>query len=121
MWSNSTEPTNVTFKDVIQQFLEIRNVILLNDPQSQYFEKQAYLPLIHVLRDGPIAIEDLLERYNQITTVPKTRSTIYRYIKTLKRANLVIEVRKRVIQEKKLVTHSMGQKRGGSHFMIHLH
>ncbi|MFQ5818918.1 MAG: helix-turn-helix domain-containing protein [Candidatus Heimdallarchaeota archaeon] len=106
----SMEITNVTYKDVIQQFPEIRNVILPNDPRSQYFEKPAYLPLIHVLRDGPITIEDLVEQYNQIANVPKTRSTIYRYIKTLKRANLVIEVGKRVTQGKKAVQTLYGPK-----------
>jgi len=107
---HSTETTNVAFKDVIQQFPEIRSVISPNDPRSQYFEKQAYLPLIHVLRDGPITIEDLVERYNQIATVTKTRSTIYRYIKTLKRANLVIEVGKRVTRGKKAVQTLYGPK-----------
>lgn len=89
------------FRDVITHFPEFWYGLPTNDPRRRYLEKSSYFPLFHVLQDGPMTIKELTERYNKAASFPKTEKTIYRYIKTLKDANLVIEMGYRVIQGKK--------------------
>lgn len=91
----------VTFKDVIRRFPELFCNLSESDHRTRFLEKPAYLPLFHVLRDGTFTIKELTERYNQVASVPRKASTITRYVKKLKDANLVIEVGQRVIHGEK--------------------
>lgn len=89
------------FRDVITQFPEFWYGLSTNDPRRRYLEKSSHVPLFHVLQDGPMTIKELTKRYNEVASIPKTQKTMYRYIKTLKDVNLVIEMGYRVIQGKK--------------------
>lgn len=91
----------VAYRDVIRQLPDIQFILPTNDPRRHYIENPAYIPLFHVLRDGSMTIEELVEKYNQVAPVSRTRSTIYRYVNTLKNAKLVIEVGQRVTPGKK--------------------
>ncbi len=99
--NNAKRKEKAVFQDVIRHFPDLLVVLPTNDPRCRYFDKPAYIPLIHVLRDGPMSIEELVEKYNQIATIPRKRSTIYRYIKTLRNAKLVKVVGQRVFFGKK--------------------
>ncbi|MFX0184587.1 MAG: hypothetical protein ACFE95_16015 [Candidatus Hodarchaeota archaeon] len=88
-------------QDIFRQLPDFFFVLPKNDPRRKYTEKPGYIPLFHVLRDGPMTINEIVEKYNQVAFVPRKRSTIYRYIKTLKDAKLVIEIGQRVIHGKK--------------------
>jgi Fe2+ or Zn2+ uptake regulation protein len=90
-------------RDIIRQNGEILYGLLDDDPRRPYLEKPAYLPLFYVLRDRPMTIEELVEKYNQVAFVPRQKSTIYRYVKTLKEAVLVLEVGQRVTHGKKTI------------------
>jgi Fe2+ or Zn2+ uptake regulation protein len=89
------------YMDLIRQRSKLYFNLLDSDPRQRYFDKPAYLPLFHVLRDQPMTIEELAEKYNQVATVPRKISTIYRYVKTLKEATLLIEMGQRVVDGKK--------------------
>ncbi len=91
----------LAFKDVVRRFPKLFCNLSDIDPKARYFEKPSYPPLFHVLRDGSFTIKELTERYNQVASIPRKASTITRYVKTLKDANLVIEVGQRVIHGKK--------------------
>lgn len=53
-------------------------------------------PIIIVLREGPLTIKELVEKYNQIAEEPKSEMTIYRYVKELDKVDIVKEVGKRI-------------------------
>ena len=89
------------YRDVIHQYPDIKCEIMEDDPRRQYFDKSAYRPLFHVLKDGPLTIKELVTKYNEVAPVQRTPSTISRYVKTLKETNLLIEVGIRVTQGKK--------------------
>lgn len=95
------EKEQATFRDVIRQFPDFFYGLSASDPRRHYLENPSYIPLFHVLRDGPMTIKELVEQYNQVAPVPKTRKTIYRYVKKLKKSKLVIEMGQRVIQGKR--------------------
>ncbi len=86
------------YRNVIKQFPEFWYGLSPNDPRHHYLEKSSYIPLFHVLQDGPMTIKELTEKYNKAASIPKTEKTIYRYTKALKDANLIIEMGYRVIQ-----------------------
>ncbi|MFX0115255.1 MAG: hypothetical protein ACFFB3_11970 [Candidatus Hodarchaeota archaeon] len=92
---------HIAFRDVIRRFPEIYCDLMEEDPRRSYLEKSAYFPLFHVLRDRPMSIEEIAEKYNEVALVPRKLQTIYRYIKTLQEAILVIEVGQRVTHGKK--------------------
>jgi predicted transcriptional regulator len=91
------------YRDIIRQFPEVVLILPENDPRCRYFTKPAYLPLFHILRDKPMTIEEIVDSYGQVTSIPRKKSTIYRYIKKLKEANLVIEAGQRVEKGKRTV------------------
>lgn len=62
---------------------------------SKLFDKNME-PIIIVLRDGPLTIKELVEKYNQIAEEPKSEMTIYRYVKELDKVDIVKEVGKRI-------------------------
>ncbi len=78
-------------------------VKLIRDKEitSKLFDKNME-PIIIVLREGPLTIKELVEKYNQLAEDPKseitTKSemTIYRYVKELDKIDLVKEVGKRI-------------------------
>ncbi|MFQ5820371.1 MAG: hypothetical protein ACE5I5_10320 [Candidatus Heimdallarchaeota archaeon] len=92
--------TKGAYRDVINQYPEIKCEIMEDNPRRQYFDKPAYRPLFHVLKDGPLTIKELVSKYNEVAPVQRTPSTISRYVKTLKEVNLLIEVGIRVTQGK---------------------
>jgi len=93
--------TTGAYRDVIRRYPFIKYLLEPDDPRSGLIEKPAYRPLFHILYDKPMTIKELVEKYNQVSTVSRTHSTISRYVKTLKEANLVIEMGIRVTQGKK--------------------
>ncbi|MHA2333478.1 MAG: hypothetical protein ACXAEU_15755, partial [Candidatus Hodarchaeales archaeon] len=99
--SDKYEKVKENFRDVITQFPEFWHGLSTNDPRHRYLEKSSYVPLFHVLQDGPMTIKEITKSYNEVASIPKTQKTIYRYIKTLKDTNLIIEMGYRVIQGKK--------------------
>lgn len=104
-FTNKMDTTKISttgaYRDVIQQYPFIKYVLEPDDPRCNLIEKPAYRPLFHILYDKPMTIKELIERYNQVSSVSRTHSTISRYVKTLKEANLVIEMGIRVTQGKK--------------------
>lgn len=62
---------------------------------SKLFDKNME-PIIIVLREGPLTIKELVEKYNQIAEEPKSEMTIYRYVKELDKVDIVKEVGKRI-------------------------
>jgi len=71
-------------------------VKLINDEvTSKLFEKNME-PLVVVLREGPLTIKELVEKYNQLAEEPKSEMTIYRYVKELDKIDIVKEVGKRI-------------------------
>lgn len=105
--STNDTTMNLTIKksrdvqDIFRQLPNFFFVLPTDDIRRHYTEKPAYIPLFHVLRDGPMTIEEIVEKYNQVAFAPRKRSTIYRYLKSLKDAKLVIEMGQRVIHGKK--------------------
>ncbi len=53
-------------------------------------------PIIIVLREGPLTIKELVEKYNEIAEENKSEMTIYRYVKDLDQDGIVTEVGKRI-------------------------
>ncbi|MCG3256439.1 MAG: hypothetical protein KAU62_10150 [Candidatus Heimdallarchaeota archaeon] len=78
-------------------------VKLIRDKEitSKLFDKNME-PIIIILREGPLTIKELFEKYNQLAEDPKseitTKSemTIYRYVKELDKIDIVKEVGKRI-------------------------
>ncbi len=70
-------------------------VMVIDDKGTidKLFEEN-YEPIIIVLREGPMTIKELVEKYNQIAKEPKSEMTIYRYVKDLSKFDLVVEVGK---------------------------
>ncbi|MFX1511741.1 MAG: hypothetical protein ACFFCQ_04080 [Promethearchaeota archaeon] len=62
---------------------------LLTDPN--------YFPIIKALRKRPMTMKELEEEYNKIAEEKKSNKTLYRYLNTLKKAELVIPVGQRVV------------------------
>ncbi len=89
------------YRDVIHQYPDIKCEIMEDDPRRPYYDNSTYRPLFHVLRDGPMTIKELVKKYNEVAPVQRTPLTISRYVKTLKKANLLVEVGIRVTQGKK--------------------
>ncbi|MFW9777729.1 MAG: hypothetical protein ACFFE8_02665 [Candidatus Heimdallarchaeota archaeon] len=91
------------YKDILRNYPEFFSGISSKEGIGRFFEKPTYVPLFQIIRDGPITTSELVRKYNQIAPVKKTRKTIYRYIKQLREANLVIEMGKRVFRGKKTI------------------
>ncbi len=53
-------------------------------------------PIIILLRESPLTIKELVEKYNLMAEDPKSEMTIYRYVKDLDREDIVTEVGKRI-------------------------
>jgi Fe2+ or Zn2+ uptake regulation protein len=100
---NDVAPENnqVAYRDIIRHLPDLFCHLRSDDPRRSYLEKPAYLPLFFALRDRPMTIEELKEKYNEVAPVSRNLSTIYRYIKTLREVDLVIEMGQRVIHGQK--------------------
>ncbi len=70
-------------------------VMVIRDEETveKLFDKN-YEPIIIILREGPMTIKELVEKYNELASEPKSEMTIYRYLKELAKYNLVAEVGK---------------------------
>jgi hypothetical protein len=56
--------------------------------------EENYEPIIIVLREGPLTIKELVQKYNEIAKEPKSEMTVYRYVKELSKCDIVVEVGK---------------------------
>ncbi|MFX0114620.1 MAG: hypothetical protein ACFFB3_08735 [Candidatus Hodarchaeota archaeon] len=81
--------------DVLEYYPSLIKVIdsktmrILSDPK--------YSPLTLALMKGPMTIKELEKAYNAIAEAPKSDKTLYRYLKTLIEAELVVNAGQRVI------------------------
>ena len=61
---------------------------LLNDP--------LYSPILVALKEGPMTVRDLEKRYAELAAEAKSDKTLYRYLKFLEKAGLVVPAGQRV-------------------------
>ena len=87
---NSDEPQDVITRPQIG-FKVIRDQAVI----SKLFDKNLE-PIIIVLREGPLTIKELVDKYNEIAEESKSEMTIYRYVKELDKIDIVKEVGKRI-------------------------
>ncbi|MFX0113205.1 MAG: hypothetical protein ACFFB3_01520 [Candidatus Hodarchaeota archaeon] len=95
------ENSQTPYLDIIRHVPDLFCHLPRDDSRSPYLEKPAYLPLFYALRDRPMTIDELKAKYNEVAPVSRNLSTIYRYIKTLREVDLVIEMGQRVIHGQK--------------------
>ncbi|MDH5403362.1 MAG: hypothetical protein OEZ01_02230 [Candidatus Heimdallarchaeota archaeon] len=80
----------LTFEPVLFKVIEEEEVQkLIRDP--------LYAPLIMILRDGPMTVREIEARYNEEADKERSDKSIYRYLKTLEKAEIVIPAGQRVI------------------------
>ena len=84
----SEEPTRVITRK--QQGVK---VITDKETTARLYDKN-FEPIIIVLREGPLTIKELVDKYNQIAEEQKSEMTVYRYVKELSKYDLVTEVGK---------------------------
>tara|TARA_B100000287_G_scaffold276734_1_gene260676 strand:+ start:202 stop:852 length:651 start_codon:yes stop_codon:yes gene_type:complete len=93
------EGSSVKFTDIIEFKPELIQVI--HDTEiSKLIIDDLYLPILKVLRKGPMTVKEIEKEYNKIANSPKSDKTLYRYLKTLQDANLVKTAGQRVISGK---------------------
>jgi len=104
----------MTTRDVPQEqpeyrdFLTYRPVLIkfLRDEEAVKMLKDVnYYPIIKILRKGPMTVRELEKAYrkeaaNSESCEPKSEKTIYRYLKTLEKADLVVAAGQRVVMGK---------------------
>jgi len=76
--------------------------IIRNKETAKILKDTCYYPIIKILRKGPMTVRELEEAYSQEAVKsesykPKSDKTIYRYLKTLERADLVVPAGQRVV------------------------
>lgn len=79
-------PKNVMVIDQKKQF------DLLFLPKNE----KKYIPILHVLRDGPLTLKELEYKYNAIADAPKKKNTIYSYVQDLEKAGYVTKAGQRI-------------------------
>lgn len=90
-----------------QEKPEYQDIITINkiDPIKVIRDKEAlellndssYSPILAVLRKGPLTVKDIEKKYNAIADTKKSDKTIYRYLKVLQDAGLVVPAGQRVV------------------------
>jgi DNA-binding transcriptional ArsR family regulator len=91
-----------------QDVLTYRPVLIkfLRDEEAVRMLKDAnYYPIIKILRKGPMTVRELEEAYSKEAAKsescePKSDKTIYRYLKALEKAGLVVPAGQRVVMGK---------------------
>lgn len=88
-----------TAKDIIDFKPELMKVIQ-DEETAKMVRDDLYFPILKVLRSGPMTVREIEEEYNKIAKTPKSDKTIYRYLKTLQKADLVKAAGQRVVMGK---------------------
>ncbi|MHA1401373.1 MAG: hypothetical protein ACTSQE_13575 [Candidatus Heimdallarchaeaceae archaeon] len=87
-------------------------MVILDEKQRELIRDQQYNPITRVLREGPLTVQQITERYNnlikkeckivdqgeeEIEKRQRSEKSIYRYLKDLEKAGLVTVAGQRVI------------------------
>ncbi len=87
----------VEYQDIIT-IDEIDPVKVIKDKQAlELLNDSSYNPILAVLRKGPLTVKDIEKKYNAIADTKKSDKTIYRYLKVLQEAGLVVPAGQRVV------------------------
>ena len=88
----STDPTTEPTRVITREQLGVK--VLTDAKIIDMLFDIVYEPIIIVLREGPMTIKTLVDKYNDIAAEPKSEMTIYRYVKELGKHDIVAEVGK---------------------------
>ncbi|MHA1668232.1 MAG: hypothetical protein ACTSUR_06195 [Candidatus Heimdallarchaeaceae archaeon] len=90
---------NREFDDFITY--ERKSVLVIRDEKLvSTLEDEKYNIILLCLRDGPYTLREITKKHNDISSKRKEEITIYRYLKDLIKAGLVIQAGKRVLRGK---------------------
>lgn len=88
----------LTYKPVLIKIIHDKEIVkILKDAN--------YYPIIKILRKGPMTVRELEKAYGKEAATsescePKSDKTIYRYLKTLEKADLIVPAGQRVVMGK---------------------
>ncbi|MEA2071488.1 MAG: hypothetical protein U9O98_09385 [Asgard group archaeon] len=82
-------------QDVITYKQDIFKIIS-DEEIAQYFQDENYMDLLVFLRKGPMTIDEIEDAY-RLAGNEKSIKTIYRYLRTLEEAGLVVQAGKRIV------------------------
>ncbi|MHA2250914.1 MAG: winged helix-turn-helix domain-containing protein [Candidatus Kariarchaeaceae archaeon] len=85
-----------TYQDIINYEPQLLKAIH-DDEISKIISDSIYAPIITILRKGPMTVKEIEEAYNRVADAPKSDKTIYRYLKELEKAELVVPAGQRVV------------------------
>ena len=94
--------------NVIQQnpegvlIIDNQKMIEIEDEKFRIYEllrHPKYEPILNALKEGPLTVEELEVKYNKIAKSPKSAKTLYRYLKFLEKAGLVMNAGKQILAD----------------------
>jgi predicted transcriptional regulator len=94
--AQSAEITPDNVKDIIEFKPALMKVIQDEDTAKMVMD-DLYFPILVVLRNGPMTVKEIEEKYNEIAKNKKSDKTIYRYLKTLQDHDLIKAAGQRVV------------------------
>jgi hypothetical protein len=82
--------------------IDNQRMIEIEDEKFRIYEllrHPKYEPILNALKEGPLTVEELEEKYNKIAKSPKSAKTLYRYLKFLEKAGLVMNAGQQLLKD----------------------